>query len=79
MIKVTLTNEILRYITEIEQNRYKVSSVKLSQTVMNRLRKNSKKKSSYALKETPCRKNRWMKSNGTSCAVLFRERESSPS
>ena len=48
MIKVTLTNEILRYITEIEQNRYKVSSVKLSQTVMNRLRKNSKKKSSYA-------------------------------
>ena len=48
MIKVTLTNEILRYITEIEQNRYKVSSVKLSSTVMNRLRKNSKKKSSYA-------------------------------
>lgn len=48
MIKVTLTNEILRYITEIEQNRYTVSSVKLSPTVMNRLRKNSKKKSSYA-------------------------------
>lgn len=44
MIKVTLTNEILRYITEIEQNRYKVSSVKLSKTVMNKLRKNSKKK-----------------------------------
>lgn len=48
MIKVTLTNEILRYITEIEQNRYKVSSVKLSKTVMNKLRKSSKKKSSYA-------------------------------
>ena len=48
MIKVALTNEILRYITEIEQNRYKVSSVKLSKTVMNKLRKNSKKKSSYA-------------------------------
>jgi Fic family protein len=48
MMKVTLTNEILRYITEIEQNRYKVSSVKLSKTVMNKLRKNSKKKSSYA-------------------------------
>jgi len=48
MIKVTLTNEILRYITEIERNRYKVSSVKLSKTVMNKLRKNSKKKSSYA-------------------------------
>ena len=48
MIKVTLTNEILSYITEIEQNRYKVSSVKLSKAVMNRLRKDSKKKSSYA-------------------------------
>lgn len=48
MIKVQLTNEILRYITEIEQNRYKVSAVNLSKPVMNRLRKNSKKKSSYA-------------------------------
>ena len=47
-MKVTLTNEILSYITEIEHNRYKVSSVKLSKPVMNRLRKNSKKKSSYA-------------------------------
>lgn len=27
MIKLTLTNEILNYITEIEQNRYKVSSI----------------------------------------------------
>lgn len=48
MIKVTLTNEILRLITEIEKNRYQVSSVKLPRAVMNRLRKNSKKKSSYA-------------------------------
>lgn len=48
MIKLTLTNEILNYITEIEQNRYKVSSIKLSQSVMNKLRKNSKKKSTYA-------------------------------
>ena len=48
MIKVTLTNEILKYITEIEKNRYKVSSVKLPKTVVNKLRKNSKKKSSYA-------------------------------
>ena len=48
MIKVTLTNKILRYITEIEKNRYMVSSVKLSPSVANRLRKNSKKKSSYA-------------------------------
>lgn len=48
MIKVTLTNEILNYITEIDKNKYHVSSVKLSKTVANKLRKNSKKKSSYA-------------------------------
>lgn len=48
MIKVTLNNEILKYITEIEKNRYNVSSVKLSKIVTNKLRKNSKKKSSYA-------------------------------
>ena len=48
MIHVTLTNEILKYITEIDKNRYKVSSVKLPKTVANKLRKNSKKKSSYA-------------------------------
>ena len=48
MIKVYLTNEILKYITEIEKNRFRVSSVKLSRSVANRLRKNSKKKSSYA-------------------------------
>ena len=48
MIKVTLTNEILNYITEIEKNRYKVSNVKLPRTVADRLRKISKKKSSYA-------------------------------
>ena len=48
MIKVTLTNEILKYITEIDKNRYAVSSVKLSGAAVNKLRKNSKKKSSYA-------------------------------
>ena len=48
MIKVKLNNEILKYITEIERNRYQVSTVTLSETSMNRLRKNSKKKSSYA-------------------------------
>ena len=48
MIKVILSNEILKYITEIDKNRYNVSSVKLSKTVANKLRKNSKKKSSYA-------------------------------
>ena len=48
MIKVTLTNQILKYITEIDKNRYNVSSIKLSKSVANKLRKNSKKKSSYA-------------------------------
>ncbi len=48
MIKVTLTNEILKYITEIDRNRYKVSAVRLPGAVANKLRKNSKKKSSYA-------------------------------
>lgn len=48
MIKVTLSNQILKYITEIDKNRYKVSSVKLSSNITNKLRKNSKKKSSYA-------------------------------
>ena len=48
MIKPVLSNEMLKYITEIEKNRYKVSTVRLSKAVTNRLRKNSKKKSSYA-------------------------------
>ena len=48
MIKVTLSNEILKYICEIEKNRYHISSIKLSSNVANKLRKNSKKKSSYA-------------------------------
>ena len=48
MIKVTLTNEILKYITEIDRNRYIVSEVSLPNTVASKLRKNSKKKSSYA-------------------------------
>ena len=48
MIKAILTNEILNYITEIEKNRYRVSTVKMSRSVAGKLRKNSKKKSSYA-------------------------------
>ena len=48
MIKVTLTNEILKYITAIDKNRYDVAQVRLPITVSNKLRKNSKKKSSYA-------------------------------
>ena len=48
MIKTILTNEILKYIIEIEKNRYRVSTVKMSRSVAGKLRKNSKKKSSYA-------------------------------
>ena len=48
MIKVSLNNEILKYITEIEKNRYIVSKTPLSPTTASKLRKNSKKKSSYA-------------------------------
>lgn len=48
MIKALLTNEILNSIIEIELNRYKISLVELSQNVLNKLRKNSKIKSSYA-------------------------------
>lgn len=48
MIKSVITNEILRQITAIEGNRFRVSNVELPTIVMNKLRKNSKKKSSYA-------------------------------
>ena len=48
MIRAILTNEILKYIMEIEKNRYMVSTVKMSRSVASKLRKNSKKKSSYA-------------------------------
>ena len=48
MFRSVLTNDILRYITEIDKNRYHISSVKISRSVASKLRKNSKKKSSYA-------------------------------
>lgn len=48
MIKATLSNEVLKYITNIDENRYKVSEVTLPVDVDSKLRKNSKKKSSYA-------------------------------
>lgn len=48
MITVKLTNEILRLIEAIDENRFSVSSVKLPASVSGRLRKNSKKKSAYA-------------------------------
>ena len=48
MIKVLLTNEMLRYISHIEINRYRASQITLPLSLTNRLRKNSRKKSSYA-------------------------------
>lgn len=48
MIKVKLTNEILKKISAIDENRFSVKTIKLPQITENRLRKNSKKKSSYA-------------------------------
>ncbi len=47
-IKVTLTNEILKRISAIEHNKFSVNAVTLPSITANRLRKNSKKKSSYA-------------------------------
>ncbi len=48
MIKVKLGNEILRRIINIERNRFTVDTVRIPAVIHNRLRKNSKKKSSYA-------------------------------
>ncbi|MBQ7715638.1 MAG: Fic family protein [Clostridia bacterium] len=48
MIKVTLTNEILGKISAIDENRFSLRTIEMPQMTENRLRKNSKKKSSYA-------------------------------
>ncbi|MCD8152138.1 MAG: Fic family protein [Clostridiales bacterium] len=48
MIQVTLTNEILKMISEIDANRFSLNTIELPPITKNRLRKNSKKKSSYA-------------------------------
>lgn len=48
MIKVTITNEILKRITAIEENRFTVRNIDIPKRIENKLRKNSKKKSSYA-------------------------------
>lgn len=48
MIKVTLTNEILKRISIIDENRFSLSTIELPAVTRNKLRKNSKKKSSYA-------------------------------
>lgn len=48
MIKSVLNNEILNRITDIEHNRYLCDDIKLPVALHNKLRKNSKKKSTYA-------------------------------
>lgn len=48
MIKITLTNDILKRISAIDENRFSLKTIELSQVTANRLKKNSKKKSSYA-------------------------------
>ena len=48
MIKVTLTNDILKKICAIDENRFSLKNIDIPPTIKNRLRKNSKKKSSYA-------------------------------
>ena len=48
MIKVTLTNEILKKISSIDENRFSLRTIKIPPIAKNRLRKNSKKRSSYA-------------------------------
>lgn len=48
MITVTLTNSILKRITKIDENRFVMGTIELPAITKNRLRKNSKKKSSYA-------------------------------
>lgn len=48
MIKVTLSNDILKKISAIDENRFLLGTIELPQVTKNRLRKNSKKKSSYA-------------------------------
>lgn len=48
MIKSVITNEMLKQITAIEENRFHVAKVELPAMIKNKLRKNSKKRSSYA-------------------------------
>ena len=48
MIKVSLTNEMLKRISAIDESRFSLGTIELPQITQNRLRKNSKKKSSYA-------------------------------
>lgn len=48
MIQIPLTNQILKRISAIDQNRFSLDTVSIPVITANKLRKNSKKKSSYA-------------------------------
>ena len=48
MMKTVLNNRILNYISKIDENRFKVTSVRLPVSVSNRLRKNARKRSAYS-------------------------------
>ncbi len=48
MIKVPLNNRILKLISQIDENRSAVSSVRIPVSITDRLRKNSKKRSAYS-------------------------------
>lgn len=48
LIQVTLTNSMLKRISAIDQNRFSLSNVHIPAVTANKLRKNSKKKRSYA-------------------------------
>ena len=74
MIKVTLTNEILKYITEIEKNRYQVSSVKLPKTVLTSCGKTPRKKAPMPPTESKairCRRSRLTKRSKLMSASIF--------
>ena len=49
VIKVTLTNEILKRISEIDEKRFSLSSIEMPPVTKNRLRKNSRKKAPMLL------------------------------
>ncbi|MFR0757193.1 MAG: hypothetical protein ACLSHV_11615 [Hominisplanchenecus sp.] len=44
MIKVTLTNEILKRISEIDEKRFSLSTIEMTPVIKNRLRKTLRKK-----------------------------------
>lgn len=48
MIKINITNDILKKISDIDENRFWLKTIELPILTQNRLRKNSKRKSSYA-------------------------------